>query len=454
MPAPESRSLAPLDPWSNSTVAAFAAAAPVWGATKALLHAGRGKWAVDTDNDNKPRFVHAVAGAQMEGKFGYHVIMPPDADADTVEVAERELAEALLHDLGAYTARLHMMCAVSSATVEAGRAAALPRQMVYLALGLDRRTDLSRVQKDLRAFAEIKRLSKIGLSVMKLELGGKSLEYSQRISPLWFLGVERKGQVWQERHNDEQVEVSEDWSLLVRPGMWSDWFLWGARSLRQLAYMPRDLFATDARSRLAVGVGVLVLIRARIDPAPSVTLTPQEMLDFCGEDSNPRDRWGQRSLRDALLAAVAQQGEWGCQVDYSRWPRDLQPLIPQGEVEKVEGKEREPAPHGYWDSFLAAQVVFRLPAGVAAANHGAAIARRKHDGGRKRSGAGRPIDVHALRLRLGWTQRQLAEAIGVSDTAVRAYESGRKHPSAETARRLRQVAEAARQTEPNGSVTR
>ena len=452
MPAPESRSLAPLNPWSNSTVAAFAACAPIWGATKALLHAGKGKWGTDADNDNKPRYVHAIAGKQMEGKFGYHVIIPPEADAGTVEVAERELAEALLHDMGTYTARLHMMCAVCSATAEPGRAAGLPRQMVYLALGLDRRSDLSRVQKDLRALAEIERLSRIGLSVMKLELAGKSLDCTQRISPLWFLGIERRGRVWQEQHNGESVEVSEDWSLLVRPGMWSDWFLWGQRSLRQLAYMPRDLFATDARSRLAVGVGVLLLIRARIDLAPTVTLTAQEMLEFCGEDTCPDDRWGQRDLRDALFGAIAQQGAWECQVDYSRWPRALRSLLPKGALEGEE--EWEPAPQGYWDTFLTAPIVFRLPPDVVAANHGAAIARLKHNGGRKRHGTTEQIDVHTLRARLGWTQRQLAEVIGVTDAAIRAYESGRKRPGAETAQRLRRVAGAARQTEPNGSVVR
>jgi putative transcriptional regulator len=40
-----------------------------------------------------------------------------------------------------------------------------------------------------------------------------------------------------------------------------------------------------------------------------------------------------------------------------------------------------------------------------------------------------PAEIKALRLSLGWTQKRLAEACGVSIRAVKQWEQGKYHPS-------------------------
>ena len=57
---------------------------------------------------------------------------------------------------------------------------------------------------------------------------------------------------------------------------------------------------------------------------------------------------------------------------------------------------------------------------------------------RQHSGLRTAVSVHVrtLRLRQGWTQRQLAERARISPEAVWTIENGRKHPRAATARLL------------------
>lgn len=462
------------NPFAGSQqLVAFASGPPAIGATQALLRAGEASarerfWPLD--EQGRPRYVQKVDGRHVQGELHYQIIVPGAPQRSEDAVAQAELAEALLRDIGRDTVWLHMCLLVYAAHGDPGERAAIPRQVVYRVLNLDGRTDLTRREKDQRCLEEISRLQSLGVSIMRLYWRGRDmaqeLNWHRRTGPLWFLTVDEFGQAFFEpdkRDGQRLTKRWQDWQLLARPGEWESVFL-DRESLRQFGYLPKTLFTDVDRQRapLAVDLAIQLAFKHRIAPEPIVWLSLKEIIEFGGGVAVPETGSGRRTVRTKVFNAIDEMRVLGWHVDYSRLPAWLRPDL---DADRADGLAREGSdgseaavsrgPHNGWAQAIDAEAGFIAPEVVATVHQHLAP---PSTGGRRRKRPATPLPVErvaevaptlapaelrALRLGLGFTQQQLAQHLGLSRVAVTLMEQGQRAIRPDTAARavaLRPVA--------------
>jgi AcrR family transcriptional regulator len=180
------------NPFLNAVVP-FASCKPAMGTVEAIFNAKAG-WPLD--ENGLPRYVVRMEGKRAKGDFSYHILLPTDSpDEEAINtLAQKELALQILRDLGPDTAWLHMLLLAYAVETRRGERFVTPREVIYRILGLDKRSDLDRGEKDARCFDEIDHLRRLGINIMRLELNGKELTYGRRMGPIWELAWEEYGQ--------------------------------------------------------------------------------------------------------------------------------------------------------------------------------------------------------------------------------------------------------------------
>lgn len=412
------------NPFDAATgVAPFASGAPVLGACHAIGRASR--WTVA--ENGSPQYVHRMDSGNM--RFAYTIMVPPynglqPGGDDETTVAERDIAFQLLRGMGPDTLALHMAVSVYCMQTERGDAAAIERSVVYWALGLNKRKDMSREEKDRRCWEEVRRLSSIGLTILQLKSAGfRSVDYRQLTTPLWTISTDRFGQL---RLDDA---CYEDWQLLCRPGEWGDLFLY-RKPRRQFGYLSKGIIEKIDRHRApwALHLGVLLSFDARFEPQEWISVRNGRLLEFVGMDASElaNDRKKRNEAKNQLLNAISEMAKWGCEVDYSAWPSELRPDLDACHADALEDRPGDamprPYPRGYWDRLLLADTRFRLPSAVIDNNllTKAKFVRRtaNHSFGAD--------SVRELRESMGWTKARMARELGVTSAAITQWENSKR----------------------------
>jgi DNA-binding transcriptional regulator YiaG len=446
-------------PFGKNKIAPFVSAPPAWGAAKAIFAAKSG-W--EPDEEGRPKYVLDIAGDKLKGRFIYYIILPWDATEEDITIAHKELAWKILKDMGADTAWLHMLLlsyAVDPTRREdRSKKFVIPREEIYHCLGLDKRSDLTKTEKDLRALAEIKKLQHLGLQIVHLQWAGKKTirrkgekqevdiyNWDRRIGSLWEISLHQFGQAYKAQDkNGNIVTLWSDWQLVGSEGMWGNIFLHGDKSLRQFGYVAREMLEKVDRYRCPWGAALAVMLtfQARFNPFGQVEATNREIISFAGGEEYPVDRRKRYEIRLQVLNAIEEQRKWGLEPDYSPWPKYLQP----GEDANILEEDPGRLPPGYWDDFLRCKTIFRpmkdsQAEAVVQANQQvkylpepAAVRALP-----KQKKAWTGSDIKELRGKLGLTQKQLAAFLEVSPMLISHFETGRRRPNPRQRQKLTQL---------------
>lgn len=190
------------------------------------------------------------------------VVLPETVTPEMVTTAHVEVLYTLLLRYGPETAWLHTLLI---AQAQMGARAA-QHNLVYRALGLERRRDLDRAAKDALCFGALRRLERLRISVYRYALDGERLTYSRATRPLWDLRAQEHGQArWEERRG-AVVARGEDWTLHIGVDSWP---LTG-----HLGGMARGLVEhlSPRSSWLAPVAGILLTFASRSGEQPEVAL--------------------------------------------------------------------------------------------------------------------------------------------------------------------------------------
>jgi DNA-binding XRE family transcriptional regulator len=375
--------------------------------------------------DGLPEYVHTfgkLPDAQMSGHFVYTIELPEGAEAE----AALQLAKRLLQDVGPRLALLNVLLCAYIATTQKGEWAVIPRKHVLEALGIRKRKDLSAEAKYALVEKAVERLGSIRLQIVRCKLRGETIERDKTFRPLWHLE--------QRQHETEQLAFpyakTWEWELACSAGPWAEHFLWGERSLRQFAALPEIAFKLDLEhSPLVAGLFLHLVFHSRFSKNPEIHVRNEELLGFAlptEAELDPRKRY---ELRRKVIHASREQGRWGWEANFEMWPEELRP-------------DRDRLPKDYWGEFLQCVTVFRpIPGSPAwammAANQRVrrgfldappqaqalpepepkAEPAKSIEGGR---------DLRAVRQKLGFTQAEMAERLGIDRSLLSHIENGRR----------------------------
>lgn len=416
------------DPFARAIVP-FASNPVAYGGMKALFQSR--SW--PEDESGRPRYVHKVEGKKMRGLFTYHVTLPAASSDEALTLAQKDLAHEILKDMGPDTAWLHMLLLAYSAQTHKGEAFVIPREAVYRVLGLDKRTDLTRNNKDEKSLEEIARLRSIGLQIVRLQLDGKDIQFQHGIGSLWDMSWHEHGQArlmpetvgkWTLHYND--------WQLKGRPGLvWADVFLYGDGP-RQFGNMAREMLENIDRRKapLSAGLAVQLIFAARFHPGEAIRVSNRDVIEFVGGDPTPGDFRKRYEVKNQVINAIYEQVKWGWSLDFTEWPDSLRPDLAADRADTMtdgDGSEAAPnsLPAGYWDSFLNATTRFIAPAPILEAN----VKAKKQlpmPAARRQPAPYTAADFKEDRKRLGWTQKEMAHYLGVSQQMVSYIENGKR----------------------------
>jgi DNA-binding XRE family transcriptional regulator len=426
---------------------AYISTSPIgYGACRAIFGAHQG-W--HDDESGNPRFVHKVEGRKLKGAVSYHILAP--SSSEEFALAHKELAHAILRDLGPDTAWLHMALLAYAAQTPQGETFVIPREVVYRVLGLDKRTDLKRGGEDLdeyrgkdrRCLEQVQNLLCLGVSITFMQLDGRQLNYSREIGRLWDITLHEYGQAYLTPETvGRWTRRFQEWQLRGKPGsLWADPFLYG-EPMRQIGVMAQAMIENIDRRKAPLGAGLAVqlVFQSRFSSDEIVWIRNRDILAFVGEDLQQTDRRRRYDLRTQLHDAILEQERWGWRLDFSRWPTALQPDLDAADAMLTgDGSEATPKrlPEGYWEPFLDASTGFIPPDPMAKANRKATkgLPTPKE---RKRNGM-TALEFKEIRQRLGWTQAEMAQYLGVSQSLVSRMEKGLRDVKPTYAMKLRQA---------------
>lgn len=454
-------------PFKKNGLAAFASNLTVHGALKAMFSAPKG-W--KEDYDGRPFFVHEIDGKKMKGKAQYYVLLPKplgweNSEEENITVAHKELAWKILEDMGVDTAWLHLLCLAYAVEPQRrgnrGHLFRIPQREVYRCLNLDKRTDLTREERDRRVRDEVERLSSLGLQMIRFELVGERINknghretafnWENQLSRLWDIGIRGYGQGYFDWEDGKVVTRYEDWQLVGREGLWGDIFLHGEKSLRQFGYLARQMLDNIDRRKhpFTAALAVTLTFKSRFDPGVIPSITNREIINLTEEDVYLTDRQARYNLKNQLLNAIEEQEKWGWEPDYSEWEEEL---CPYRGLEPADNLEEEPwnacpidMPRGYWDKFLCCRTHFKpqedSPAGnmFKASLHVKHLSQAQGPFKKKNSKAWTATQIQELRKKHDLTQKELASYLGVSRVLISHFENARRSPTTEQAKKFTEL---------------
>jgi hypothetical protein len=269
---------------------AYISTSPIgYGACRAIFGAHQG-W--HDDESGNPRFVHKVEGRKLKGAVSYHILAP--SSSEEFALAHKELAHAILRDLGPDTAWLHMALLAYAAQTPQGETFVIPREVVYRVLGLDKRTDLKRGGEDLdeyrgkdrRCLEQVQNLLCLGVSITFMQLDGRQLNYSREIGRLWDITLHEYGQAYLTPETvGRWTRRFQEWQLRGKPGsLWADPFLYG-EPMRQIGVMAQAMIENIDRRKAPLGAGLAVqlVFQSRFSSDEIVWIRNRDILAFVGE---------------------------------------------------------------------------------------------------------------------------------------------------------------------------
>lgn len=422
-------------PLSNQIVP-IVSGAPILTTAMALI--GKSIW---QQGANKVAYCQYRAKGNPNNYIEHYITSPGD-----LQTLPWEQAEQIIDKFGFNTVKLHLLFAAH--TMNQGEPwknkFTLKGSDIIKELGWDKRNDLAAYEKLNEIANTGYALGCLLLKAVWVEGHGKNkVDCSISTSLVWDVMVDvRSGQLDFEGKIDRPHEVY----LTVRPGLWVEKFLneAGAKAkeaLYQFGYLAKQVLKIDPyHDELALRLAIHLTMESRIHrsgeyrvktllEAPPVLTT--NILDSCRKDKHKayelKRRW------DNTLKLLMNLG-WQVEFDES-YPEWLRP----GSKEKKPSGWRE---FKIIDWLLNAKITIKPPAPIPEL----LVAKLEQKRSQSKPQLTSSIGLTAERIRLareakGWTQRQLAGWIGVTQTLVGYWEKGKRTPSGDKEAKLRQFLE-------------
>jgi DNA-binding transcriptional regulator YiaG len=359
-----------------------------------------------------------------------------------------EQAEQIIEKFGFNTVKLHLLFAAHTMNqIEPWKNKfTLKGSDIIKELGWDKRNDLA-------AYEKLNEIANTGYALGCLLLkavwveghGRNKVDCSISTSLVWDVMVDvRSGQLDFEGKIDRPHEVY----LTVRPGLWVEKFLNEAgtkakEALYQFGYLAKQVLKIDPyHDELALRLAIHLTMESRIHrsgeyrvktllEAPPVLTT--NTLDSCRKNKHKayelKRRW------DSALKLLMNLG-WQVEFDES-YPGWLKP----GSKQKKPFGWRE---FKILDWLLNAKITIKPPAPIPEL----LVAKLEQKKLQSKPQLTSSIGLTAERIRLareakGWTQRQLAGWMGVTQTLIGYWEKGKRTPSGDKEAKLKQLLEIA-----------
>jgi len=374
-----------------------------------------------TDLDRSPTF-------SRTGRHGGTIKVYLDPAIAPGETHSRHALRSHVEEMSAFTSDVLLAILARLAPHHDGNAlrrsfgdpVVISSETILQTKGVDSRKDASWVA---RLQEEIERLSALRFDVEDYPIWERVAEHRRRRRITW------RGDRLFEAVRLEQGDKGRDPhgpSWLVSPGMWARWWF-DARERRYVSHLPRRLLTLDhrrtrGRSVMSKKIGEKVLFLYSISRSSKpLEFTVEQLLSMIGELPRPECRgrhWAGR-VRERFDDAMLDLEHTDVFTSVT-WPDGFGP----GDPDRY---------RGWVDRWLAARVC------VQPAPHPSPFPNE-----RKRGHITTNTDqvmyavknLRSIRTRLGWTQKWLAERLGISPSLLSKIENHRAVPNAELLEKL------------------
>ena len=413
-------------------------AVPTFAALTSAIRAQIRKEFWHKDDNGLAYFKHQ-AKSNPNNYIEHYISSPGD-----ITILPWEQAEQIIDKYGFNTVKLHLIFAAHTMNqpVPWEGKFCLKASDVIKYLGWDKRTDLPVHQK----LSEIAKTAFVldCLLVKSVWVEGRNkkggINASTPTGRMWNVVVDPRGQL----NLAGKVEQPEEVYITVQPGLIFHSFLNKAGSklkeaLYQFGYLAKDILTIDPyHDELALRLAIHLAMESRIHLTGKYrvetllkALLPHTVIDKARSDKRKgydlRQRW------DNALKLL-QELKWQIQFDES-YPEWLQPG-------SQEGRPKEARKMKIIEWLLQAKLTINPPAPIPellAANVKRQPKTRKRIPTRT---TGLTSDqIRKARNAKGWSQRQLAGWLGVSQSLIKMWEKGKRTPSPEMETKLRQLLE-------------
>jgi DNA-binding transcriptional regulator YiaG len=427
-------------PATESRLTDTALAVPTGSALISSINAQIRKDLWDKDSNGIACFQHQAKG-NPNNHIEHYITKPGD-----IEILPWEQAEQIIDKFGFNTVKLHLIFAAHTMNqfVPWEGKFSLKATDVIKYLGWDKRTDVPAHEK----LSEIAKTAFVldCLLVKSVWVEGRNkkggIDASTPTGRMWSIVVDPRGQL----NLEGKVEKPEEVYITVQPGLIFQSFLNKAGSrlkeaLYQFGYLAQNLLKIDPyHDELALRLAIHLTMDSRVHTTGKYrvetllkALLPHTVIDE--SRSNKRKAYDLKQRWDNALTLLMQLG-WQIQFDES-YPEWLQP---GSNATKPSDKRKMKI----LDWLLQAKLIINPPKPIPellAAKVEPKPKTQKLQSARATRLTGDKI--RKARASKGWTQRELAGWIGVTQTLVGYWEKGKRTPSGDMEAKLRQLLEIA-----------
>jgi DNA-binding transcriptional regulator YiaG len=388
------------------------------------------------DSNGIAYFKHQAKGNQKN--YIEHYI----SNSGDIELLPLEQAEQIIDKFGFNTVKLHLIFAAHTMNQSKpwDSKFSLKASDVIKYLGWDKRTDLPLHQK----LNEIAKTAFIldCLLVKSVWIEGRNkkggIDASSPTGRMWNVVVDPRG----EQNSEGKVEQPKEVYITVQPGLIFHSFLNKAGSrlkeaLYQFGYLAQDILKIDPyHDEMALRLAIHLAMESRIHVSGKYkvetllkNLLPHTLIDTACQDKRKgydlKQRW------DNALKLLLNL-RWQIQFDES-YPEWLQP----GSTAKKPSEARKIK---IIDWLLQAKITIKPPAPIPEML--AAKVKPKPKAQKRIPATATRLtsdQIRKARSAKGWSQRKLAGWLGVSDVLIGYWEKGKRTPSEEMEKKLREL---------------
>lgn len=365
-------------------------------------------------------------------------------DPGDVTLLPWEEAEQIINKFGFNTVKLQFIFAAHTMKQDEPwkSSFSLKASDVIRELGWDRNHALTKVEK-------LQEIAKLGyvldcLTVRTVWVEGKhpkgGVNASTPIGRMWNVVVDPRGQL----NFEGKIEEPDEVYLTIQPGGWTQVFLnkAGAKAkeaLYQFGYLAQSVLEIDPyHDEMALRLAIHLTLESRVHRSGEYyvgtllkELLPQTVIDEARSDKRKgydlRQRWN-NGLR--LLMNLEEQ-QWQIKFDDDSYPEWLRP---GSKAEKPSGSKKEKI----LDQLLKAKITILPPAPIPEWMSGLAPKKSR----KSLPPAPKYLtceQIRKAREAKGWSQRKLAEFMGVSQSTVNLWEKSKRTPDLETEKKLKRM---------------
>ena len=395
---------------------------------------------------------------EADGRTHIEYIVNIDG-ADPYDPAYPAMTQQVVDRLGPTTSRLHLLfgfyAAQSESRGQSHRPFSIPGKRIEECLGLDKKRRAGTRQRlsftERRAIVEeqVRDLGSIDARVTRINLksrggGGRTADLDSVNGRVWNVYTRTSASLTVDE-NEEVAGSLFDYCVEVVPGQWARAFLdgdWG----RYFAHYPTALLQSydERRGDLAFWVCLYLCDMAAINREASTVHVPVQRILNLIPETEGSSRHDRLSKKNQVIRACIDQSIWGFTFVQGDWPDKLWQQV-EKEIGTRESAER--LTPNYWDTFVQLRAVFEvsteilerraaLPAGTSPKGSPKRTSKKGGGARRHKSAQLTQHEIKAIRKAKKWSQRRMAEFLGVSRQYVGHFEQGIRSVPPEVAQKL------------------